>query len=825
MYNYLCRNIFSNSTNTITSAMSSLQMAAIARLTLLVLMIFALSSAKISRNEEERKLSDRVCGIEFCSVCNHTSAECVANTTSMPFLGSLIDSITSLSLEFSPSTKENKTVTYDLLSRFKLLTKLKLTGNFIAIEAGSFDHLVKLQTLEIFDTMIEHLPPMLLQNSDQLKTFKLRRNQLKQFPFDTFSTVEYGMEFLIANNQPIVMALDCEVDGAYARFPSRYNELYRNITSLSLVGIEINSSSCTSGISPEFFKPFTNVKVLDVSYSNFFVNASTHSTLLSSLDQLTILRANGLRPFKFCPELATQFFESLPKNLRDVSFKNWESLDPANESCVYTNHVLQPLSNLTRLEALSFRYNDFGFGLRLDASILPSMKRLKELDLGFCGFSSIYNFTDVNFPVLEELLLDGNPLGSRQYSTSGSEGNLVSSTVKRLNLAQASIWSNSLVNFDIGSILEGFPNLTHFNLSDNYLRVPPIIRRTSFGPTTYKITHLDLSNNVISNTKSLSETEDNPSSICSQLHFLKTIVLSTNFLEEIQEMCDRIEHLNLADNRLTNDSSKLGVLGDLKELKSLDLSMNRMKDVPKFVASLTQLEEINLRENILYELSEDAFKNNKRLTKVDLGLNYLSTISVKAFKHMSSLNQLSLRDNHIATFPEDFLKFIDDSESVEMVYLDANPIDCRCSRKYFQTWVQNTEKIKDASMKNLICSSPSVHTGKHVYDYEEDEFDCYYKYPLITVVSVLTAAAVGILLAIPCHKYFWYIKHLRLVLLAIRENLKSIRLEHICEYDAYVSYNREDHDDCDWVVNTLIPAIEKPDEDPSKVRTQDKAFT
>jgi hypothetical protein len=33
--------------------------------------------------------------------------------------------------------------------------------------------------------------------------------------------------------------------------------------------------------------------------------------------------------------------------------------------------------------------------------------------------------------------------------------------------------------------------------------------------------------------------------------------------------------------------------------------------------------------------------------------------------------------------------------------------------------------------------------------------------------------------------------------------------EYKCEYDAYVSYDRDNTSDKDWIANTLVPSVEK----------------
>jgi hypothetical protein len=172
-----------------------------------------------------------------------------------------------------------------------------------------------------------------------------------------------------------------------------------------------------------------------------------------------------------------------------------------------------------------------------------------------------------------------------------------------------------------------------------------------------------------------------------------------------------------------------------------------------------------------------------------------------------------MRDNFLTGLESDFVAWIEESTNLTTVTLDDCPIDCGCSQLYFQRWVQTTEKILFDSIENLQCNTPLTLAREYVINYEQDTFQCYVKQPLIIIVCVLVAIAVSVLV----YKYSWYIRHIRIVGRAVVENLRSIKQEHNCEYDAYVSYNREDEKDSDWVANHLIPTIEEKQLDSAKV--------
>ena len=73
---------------------------------------------------------------------------------------------------------------------------------------------------------------------------------------------------------------------------------------------------------------------------------------------------------------------------------------------------------------------------------------------------------------------------------------------------------------------------------------------------------------------------------------------------------------------------------------------------------------------------------------------------------------------------------------------------------------------------------------------------------------MLFRSCFAFLVAWPCYKYRWYIKHPQIVLRAVVSGIKAAKKDNQCEFDAYIAYNHESSADCDFVANILQPALE-----------------
>jgi hypothetical protein len=143
-----------------------------------------------------------------------------------------------------------------------------------------------------------------------------------------------------------------------------------------------------------------------------------------------------------------------------------------------------------------------------------------------------------------------------------------------------------------------------------------------------KLENLKLSNQII----------DIPDSIGNLIN-LKKLDLSYNQLVFIPESignCVNLTTLDLSNNKLIKIPNSIDKLSNLIEL---DLSYNQLETIPESIGNLINLEELYLCENILEEIPNFIGKLSN-LVVLDLSKNQLKTIpcSIVRWENLNSLN-------------------------------------------------------------------------------------------------------------------------------------------------------------------------------------------
>nr|NP_001246458.1 uncharacterized protein Dmel_CG5819, isoform C [Drosophila melanogaster]NP_611660.1 uncharacterized protein Dmel_CG5819, isoform A [Drosophila melanogaster]NP_726186.1 uncharacterized protein Dmel_CG5819, isoform B [Drosophila melanogaster]AAF46828.1 uncharacterized protein Dmel_CG5819, isoform A [Drosophila melanogaster]AAM29403.1 RE09008p [Drosophila melanogaster]AAM68218.1 uncharacterized protein Dmel_CG5819, isoform B [Drosophila melanogaster]AFH08211.1 uncharacterized protein Dmel_CG5 len=214
-------------------------------------------------------------------------------------------------------------------------------------------------------------------------------------------------------------------------------------------------------------------------------------------------------------------------------------------------------------------------------------------------------------PSLKRLGLDGNRLGS--FGNGESFELLTSSSLTDLGLSScgiSSIGGDQMVN--------QLPNLERLNLANNQLaQIAALPSRT--------LRVLDLSNCSIKN-------------------------LSGFFLDAMQNL----EALNLSRNtELQFDSlSEDPILTYM--LRKLDVSYCNLDSIE--LSGLPQLTEVRLQGNLLRVVDVNTFANNSMLEVVDLSQNVLRHIGQDAFAKLKRLKELNLAFNEIARLDRNFIR-------------------------------------------------------------------------------------------------------------------------------------------------------------------------
>jgi len=111
--------------------------------------------------------------------------------------------------------------------------------------------------------------------------------------------------------------------------------------------------------------------------------------------------------------------------------------------------------------------------------------------------------------------------------------------------------------------------------------------------------------------------------------------------------------LDLSSNRLTEIPKEIAKLTNLTHL---DLSSSQLKEIPKEIAKLTNLTSLDLSYNKLTEIPKEIAKLTN-LTSLDLNSNQLTKIP-KEIAKLTNLTDLDLRNNKLKEIPKEIAKNI-----------------------------------------------------------------------------------------------------------------------------------------------------------------------
>uniref|UniRef100_A0A0K0DWZ8 LRRCT domain-containing protein n=1 Tax=Strongyloides stercoralis TaxID=6248 RepID=A0A0K0DWZ8_STRER len=270
----------------------------------------------------------------------------------------------------------------------------------------------------------------------------------------------------------------------------------------------------------------------------------------------------------------------------------------------------------------------------------------------------------------------------------GSNSNNLKQTIEAVNLSNSTVETISIRN----------ANVSDFNLSDGMLSklAPQLVEfemSNCRGQTDLNLAFNDLkvldsifiencnlekiptSISKLSGLKSLSLSDNKISNISKEDFFnnymsLEYLNLAGNFISEMNKNTLsslirletlKIGHHNHASKSLMNEISKM------ENLKAIDFSaidgLSTIND--KFFSKLTNLEELSFAGCSLNSINKTTFKNLPNLRILDLRVNLIENISIDAFQELKNLTHLSLAGNYLKTFnPEmwsglDKLKVLD----------------------------------------------------------------------------------------------------------------------------------------------------------------------
>ena len=700
-------------------------------------------------------------------------------------------------LEVFYSGFEDTVIGPEMFARYSRLTSLSIYGYHItSLGENVFKNLEFLVSLSVRSTLVNTLPPGFIPNNSLIVTLDLYNNRLTELPYHLFDQMPRLSKLNLAFNR--IVLDDCSSIGP--GFEKLTNLTYLTITNLTV------APTCMRNVSKNFFQPIQDtVKALNLTMSNIYEGDPRIFKDFAVLETLDISLANGL---KYCPSMASSLFDNMPDSLVRLAMRRWRTKSTTDSQCFINATTLASLKKLPKLSSIDMKYSDLIFGTELNRSVFDGFKQLTTLNIAWCRFSSVESYAFDGCPSLKSLSLDGNPLGSRPLHLFR---NISSSQLVYLKLSKANLYSDYSKNYHASNLLLNSP-LKRINLKHNYLtRMPSFLteNRTVLG--SLEALHLDY--NFLENLY-LKTSDVHLGAQCQYLPNLANISLSHNKIRKIigLSQCRKIKVLDLSYNSLSIHWSEINAkeISNMETLEKLDLSFNNLNRLSKQAfARMYALKVLHLVGNNFTTVTAEHFQNNLLLEVLDLRGNFIRSFPASIVTNLKNMSQLLLDDNRITKITFELVKYFESVNGTMKVFgLIGNPLLCSCSQVFLQRWIKSTSNIIPQA-NQLKCYGPTEELkGKRVYNYKRDNFYCDYSAALKASGFALGGIILALLIGLPCYKYRWYVTHARVVVRAILNHISALKIEHNCQYDAYVMYNSESEDDQQWVVGDLRLAVE-----------------
>ena len=729
-----------------------------------------------------------------------------------------------------------------LLNKYPHLTEIKIRGNINQLGESLLEKQSLLRILHITNTLISEIPESLFSSNTSfhspLMHLVLDHNKLTDIPLKLFSSIPKLEKLSVANN--CIQRSRCDLGSEFTQL--------RNLKYLDISGVrmsyrvcnylrktdESNSTNTTIGNRIGIFQPINKhlehlnlantVWVLDKRFPEYLAHFASLKTLdLSGANTLVQCPHTDLSPMlKYLPSSLTKLRLRLLRSLK------YEPQNTKNTLCFLTADDMAPIRSLPNLETLDFERSDLVFGYKINSDLFHGMQSLKELNLGYCRISVITPHTFQGLHSLSNVNLDGNPLGSRQITLQSSNR-----TIKTLSMRQCGMASdNTSVFHPVSTLIKSVHGI---DLSANFLQYNPLFiaqngKFTQLKKERCESQTRDVLHTSIASRKTLeyillddnyieefrpAKTIVESGEYCLSMAKLVKISLQNNKLKDMLGICDSVKQLFLRDNELGDRwKENMNVIKLLKNLEVLDLTLNQINilDADLF-SKMPHLRRLYLNFNSIERISDDLLVNNENLKTLSIAHNRLQRFDFQTLKDYSIVEHLHLHDNRINYFDKELLQALMTGKKKQLS-IDGNPIACRCETPFLKSWLTRVENtnVKLRNSDKIVCEGKQA---TPVLQYTPDHTTCFVIEPLKYTGIALACLCFAFLVAWPCYKYRWYIKHPQIVFRAVVSGIKAAKKDNQCEFDAYIAYNHESSADCDFVANILQPALE--DTNTSKV--------
>ncbi|KAH8350359.1 hypothetical protein KR067_003314 [Drosophila pandora] len=377
---------------------------------------------------------------------------------------------------------------------------------------------------------------------------------------------------------------------------------------------------------------------------------------------------------------ALNMSENRLQDVNELGFRDRSKQAPpgSTEATSTTESAKKSSSSATScsldLEYLDVSHNDF---VVLPANGFGTLRRLRVLSVNNNGISMIADKALSGLKNLQILNLSSNKIVALPTELFAEQAK----TIQEVYLQNNSI---SVLNPQLFSNLD---QLQALDLSMNQITSTWIDKNTFVG--LIRLVLLNLSHNKL--------TKLEPE-IFSDLYTLQILNLRHNQLENIAAdtfaPMNNLHTLLLSHNKLKyldayalnglyvlsllslDNNALIGVHPDAfrncSALQDLNLNGNQLKTVPLALRNMRHLRTVDLGENMITVMEENAFKGLGNLYGLRLIGNYLENITMHTFRDLPSLQILNLARNRIAVVEPGAFEM---TSSIQAIRLDGNDLN------------------------------------------------------------------------------------------------------------------------------------------------------
>ncbi|XP_052079311.1 toll-like receptor 4 [Mytilus californianus] len=224
-------------------------------------------------------------------------------------------------------------------------------------------------------------------------------------------------------------------------------------------------------------------------------------------------------------------------------------------------------------------------------------------------------------------------------------------------------------------------------------------------------------------------------------------------------------------------------------------------------SSKTELREVDLSHNVIYDLSYSIFHGHEKTVKINLSHNKLTDVTFN-LSDLVSLKELDLSRNNIGGISSqasmDTLHKLSKQLKID---LSNNLLNCSCKNLYFLQWMNaNVDMFIFKHKYTCRFDNNDVVYLTNVNDIVKQlEKECSSYTTLIICVTIGIITALIILFAGLMFRFRWKLRYLYYMTRHKYNVFKSIQSSDTYKYDAFISYANEE---TDFVVKEILPNLE-----------------